>query len=116
MDSLGESKANIRTMCNDPAFQTDVLNCVTGVCTAQELQGMLNVSLMYLAVNIAGFIHMGKELCEMPLQDNRQEYRAVIVVFATLSFFFVILRVASKIIAKNTWGPDDTWAVVTFVC
>ncbi|PNP76074.1 hypothetical protein FNYG_10632 [Fusarium nygamai] len=99
MDSAGESKANIRSMCDDPAFQTDVLNCVTGVCTAQELQG---------------FIHMGKELCDMPLQDNRQEYRAVVVVFATLSFLFVMLRVASKIITKDTWGPDDTWAVVTF--
>ncbi|KAF5553618.1 hypothetical protein FNAPI_6695 [Fusarium napiforme] len=99
MDSAGESKANIRSMCDDPAFQTDVLNCVTGACTAQELQG---------------FIRMGKEVCEMPMQDNRQEYRAVIVVFATLSFSFVVLRLASKIITKNTWGADDTWAVVTF--
>lgn len=116
MDSSGESKANIRTMCDNPAFQTDVLNCVAGVCTAQELQGMLDGSLMCLVVNIVGFIHMGKELCEMPMQDNRQEYRAVIVVFATLSFFFVMLRVASKIVTNNTWGSDDTWAVVTFVC
>ncbi|KAF5710954.1 hypothetical protein FMUND_9305 [Fusarium mundagurra] len=114
MDSSGESKANIRAMCDNPAFQTDVLNCVTGVCTAQELQGMLDGSLMCLVVNIAGFIHLGKELCEMPMEDNRQEYRAVVVVFATLSFIFVMLRVASKIISKNTWGPDDTWAVVTF--
>ncbi|KAF5597686.1 hypothetical protein FPANT_4017 [Fusarium pseudoanthophilum] len=99
MDSAGESKASIRSMCDDPAFQTDVLGCVTGTCTAQELQG---------------FVHLGKELCEMPMQDNRQEYRAVIIVFATLSFFFVVLRVASKITTKNTWGADDTWAVVTF--
>ncbi|KAL9561952.1 hypothetical protein ACKAV7_013875 [Fusarium commune] len=99
MDSSGETKANIRSMCDNPAFQTDVLNCVTGVCTAQEIQG---------------FIVMGKELCQMPMQDNRQEYRATIIVFATLSFFFVVLRVASKIITKNTWGADDTWAVVTF--
>ncbi|KAF5630137.1 hypothetical protein F52700_7495 [Fusarium sp. NRRL 52700] len=46
-------------------------------------------------------------------KDNRQEYRAVIIVFATLSFLFVAFRAASKIIAKNTWGVDDTWAVVT---
>nr|RBQ89715.1 hypothetical protein FVER53263_13696 [Fusarium verticillioides] len=25
-----------------------------------------------------------------------------------------MLRVASKIVTKNTWGSDDTWAVVTF--
>ncbi|KAL7755222.1 hypothetical protein ACKLNR_014979 [Fusarium oxysporum f. sp. zingiberi] len=99
MDSSGETKANIRSMCDNPAFQTDVLNCVNGVCTAQEIQG---------------FIVMGKELCQMPMQDNRQEYRATIIVFATLSFSFIVLRVASKIITKNTWGADDTWAVVTF--
>ncbi|KAF5575107.1 hypothetical protein FPCIR_13300 [Fusarium pseudocircinatum] len=65
---------------------------------------------------LRSFIQMGKELCEMPIQDNRQEYRAVIVVFATLTFSFVMLRIASKIITKSTWGADDTWAVVTFVC
>ncbi|KAF5681870.1 hypothetical protein FDENT_7937 [Fusarium denticulatum] len=27
-----------------------------------------------------------------------------------------MLRIASKIITKSTWGADDTWAVVTFVC
>ncbi|KAH7469812.1 hypothetical protein FOMA001_g14805 [Fusarium oxysporum f. sp. matthiolae] len=42
MDSSGETKANIRSMCDNPAFQTDVLNCVTGVCTAQEIQGIFN--------------------------------------------------------------------------
>ncbi|RKK12349.1 hypothetical protein BFJ71_g3725 [Fusarium oxysporum] len=31
MDSSGETKANIRSMCDNPAFQTDVLNCVTGL-------------------------------------------------------------------------------------
>ncbi|KAF5552831.1 hypothetical protein FMEXI_2610 [Fusarium mexicanum] len=99
MDSSGETKANIRSICDNSTFQTDVLKCVTGVCTAREL---------------LGFIQMGKELCEMPMQDNRQEYQTVIVIFATLSFFFVMLRVAAKIVAKNTWGADDTWAVVTF--
>ncbi|CVL08381.1 uncharacterized protein FPRN_13260 [Fusarium proliferatum] len=99
MDSSGETNANIRSMCDDPDFQTDVLNCVTGVCTAQEIQG---------------FIVMGKKLCQMPLQDNRQEYRATIIVFATLSFFFFLLRVTSKIVTKNTWGTDDTWAAITF--
>ncbi|CVK94968.1 uncharacterized protein FMAN_13233 [Fusarium mangiferae] len=99
MDSSGETNANIRSMCEDPDFQTDVLNCVTGVCTAQEIQG---------------FIVMGKELCQMPLQDNRQEYRATIIVFATLSFFFFVLRVTSKILTKNAWGTDDTWAAITF--
>ncbi|KAF5532601.1 hypothetical protein FPHYL_13755 [Fusarium phyllophilum] len=99
MDSAGETKANIRSMCDNPAFQTDVLNCVTGACTAEELQG---------------FVHLEKQLCRMSMQDNRQEYRAVIVVFATLSFFFVMLRVTAKIITKNTWGADDTWAVITF--
>ncbi|KAF5962757.1 hypothetical protein FBULB1_13860 [Fusarium bulbicola] len=99
MASSGGTKANIRSMCDNPAFQTDVLNCVTGVCTAKELQG---------------FFQMGKELCETPMQDNRQEYRAVIVVFATLSFLFVMLRVAAKSITKDSWGADDTWAVVTF--
>ncbi|KAF5689315.1 hypothetical protein FCIRC_1419 [Fusarium circinatum] len=78
MDSLGGTKANIRSMCDNPAFQTDALDCVTG--------------------------------------DNRQEYRAVIAVFSALSFLFVMLRVAAKIITKNTWGADDTWGVVTFVC
>lgn len=39
MDSSGETNANIRSMCEDPDFATDVLNCVTGVCTAQEIQG-----------------------------------------------------------------------------
>lgn len=58
---------------------------------------------------------MGKKLCQMPLQDNRQEYRATIIVFATLSFFFFLLRVTSKIVTKNTWGTDDTWAAITFV-
>ncbi|KAL5591374.1 hypothetical protein FOVSG1_010263 [Fusarium oxysporum f. sp. vasinfectum] len=99
IDSTGESNANIRSMCDNPAFQTSVLNCVTGVCTAQELQG---------------FIVMGKELCQMPMQDNRQEYRAIVIVFATLASIFVVLRVACKMITKNTWGADDTWAVVTF--
>ncbi|KAM0080747.1 hypothetical protein ACKRZS_007124 [Fusarium odoratissimum] len=89
-----------QSMCDNPAFQTSVLNCVTGVCTAQELQG---------------FIVMGKELCQMPMQDNRQEYRAIVIVFATLASIFVVLRVACKMITKNTWGADDTWAVVTFV-
>ncbi|KAF4960405.1 hypothetical protein FGADI_1052 [Fusarium gaditjirri] len=98
MDSTGETNANVRSMCNDPDFQTDVLNCVTGVCTAQEIKG---------------FIVMGKELCQMPLEDNRQEYRAVVILFAALSFFFVGLRVAAKIVTKNTWGTDDTWAVIT---
>ncbi|KAI1032600.1 hypothetical protein LB503_012636 [Fusarium chuoi] len=96
MDSSGETNANIRSMCEDPDFATDVLNCVTGVCTAQEIQVM------------------GKELCQMPLQDNRQEYRATIIVFATLSFFFFVLRVTSKIVTRNTWGTDDTWAAITF--
>ncbi|KAI1014393.1 hypothetical protein LB504_012163 [Fusarium proliferatum] len=96
MDSSGETNANIRSMCEDPDFQTDVLNCVTGVCTAKEIQVM------------------GKELCQMPLQDNRQEYRATIIVFATLSFFFFVLRVTSKILTKNAWGTDDAWAAITF--
>ncbi|TXC02178.1 hypothetical protein FocTR4_00014894 [Fusarium oxysporum f. sp. cubense] len=60
------------------------------------------------------FIVMGKELCQMPMQDNRQEYRAIVIVFATLASIFVVLRVACKMITKNTWGADDTWAVVTF--
>ncbi|KAF4436146.1 hypothetical protein FACUT_6718 [Fusarium acutatum] len=63
---------------------------------------------------MCSFIVMGKELCQMPLQDNRQEYQATIIVFATLSFLFFVLRVTSKIATKNTWGTDDTWAAVTF--
>ncbi|KAF5235614.1 hypothetical protein FANTH_11633 [Fusarium anthophilum] len=62
------------------------------------------------------FFHMGKELCDVPIQDDRQKYRAVIVVFASLSFFFAMLRIVSKVITEITWGADDTWAVVTLVC
>jgi hypothetical protein len=60
-------------------------------------------------------MEFGVKACNMPLQDNRQEYRAVIIVFTTLAMFFVALRVSSKFITKIPWGPDDTWVVIAFV-
>ena len=60
-------------------------------------------------------MEFGVEFCNMPLHDNRQEYRIVIIVFTTLAMFFVAFRVASKFITKSPWGPDDTWALIAFV-
>ncbi|KAL6921243.1 hypothetical protein FSHL1_005214 [Fusarium sambucinum] len=87
-------------MCKDEDIQKSVSDCVSRACTLREgIEFQNSVS----------------SICNVPTADNRGMYRDIIIVFATFSFTFVVLRVVSKLIAKTPWGPDDTWAIIAFV-
>ncbi|CEI66289.1 unnamed protein product [Fusarium venenatum] len=86
-------------MCKDEDIQNSVSDCVSRACTLREgIEFQNSVS----------------SICNVPTADNRGMYRDIIIVFATFSFAFVVLRVVSKLIVKTPWGPDDTWAIIAF--
>jgi hypothetical protein len=98
-NSENGSNQTVQDMCKDEDFQSSIAACVSRVCTLREgIEFQNSVS----------------SICDIPTADNRGMYRDIIIAFATFSFTFVGLRVASRLIVKTPWGPDDTWVIIAF--
>ncbi|PTD11150.1 hypothetical protein HYE67_010232 [Fusarium culmorum] len=98
--SSGGSNQTVQDICKNKSMQNRVTYCVNKVCSLKE------------GLEFEGTV---ASICNVPTRDDRQMFRYIIIVFALFSFTFVFLRVASRLIVKTPWGPDDTWAMIAFV-
>ncbi|EKJ72974.1 hypothetical protein FPSE_06870 [Fusarium pseudograminearum CS3096] len=95
----GGSNQTVQDVCKNKSMKTRVTYCVNKVCSLKE------------GLEFEGAV---ASICNVSTKDDRQMFRYIIIVFASFSFTFVFLRVASRLIVKTPWGPDDTWAMIAF--
>ncbi|UZP35189.1 hypothetical protein NXS19_003005 [Fusarium pseudograminearum] len=96
----GGSNQTVQDVCKNKSMKTRVTYCVNKVCSLKE------------GLEFEGAV---ASICNVSTKDDRQMFRYIIIVFASFSFTFVFLRVASRLIVKTPWGPDDTWAMIAFL-
>jgi hypothetical protein len=62
------------------------------------------------------FADFVSDVCNVPQEDNRPKYRAIVISWTCISLVAVILLIISKIFIATSWGLDDTFSILTFVC
>ncbi|RBR12240.1 uncharacterized protein FIESC28_08726 [Fusarium coffeatum] len=90
---------SIDEMCKSEEFSRTIQNCISKVCTIRE------------SLEFNDFV---STVCDVPEEDYRPLYRAIIIAWAAISTVAVVLLVLSKIFVTTPWGIDDTFSIFTY--
>ncbi|KAM0491179.1 hypothetical protein ACHAP8_010857 [Fusarium lateritium] len=99
MSNPAVANSSIEAMCAAREMERTIQDCISNKCTIRE------------SLEFADFV---SEVCDIPQEDSRPKYRAIIITWTSISLVAVILLVASKTFVATPWGLDDSFSILTF--
>ncbi|KAL3601730.1 hypothetical protein FPOAC2_06002 [Fusarium poae] len=99
MSNPAIANSSIEAMCAAKEMEKTIQDCISEKCTIRE------------SLEFADFV---SEVCNVPQEDDRPKYRAIVIAWTGISLAAVILLVVSKIFIATPWGLDDSFSVLTF--
>ncbi|GKU08020.1 hypothetical protein FLAG1_10903 [Fusarium langsethiae] len=99
MSNPAVANSSIEAMCAARELEKSIQDCISDMCTIRE------------SLEFADFV---SKVCDIPQEDDRPKYRAIVITWAAISLVAIILLLTSKIFVATPWGLDDSFSVLTF--